>query len=291
MRTGSILAAVLASTFALAVPASSTAADAGGLLYDGSAADAPPATPSNVSVRRFSLSPETGVAGRQLDVRVELARAPAPVVQARVVFSPQAGGTDLKAALGRLSVGRLRTVRMPDTRGLAADRYDVRLHIRSPRGRWRLTAVLVLDVVADEAHAGAGVFPVAGPHSYGEPFGVPRKDHVHQGQDLPAAKGTPVVAPQSGTIAAVAFQAGAAGEYIVEHGAGGFDFFFAHCQRYSTAVAAGDRVAAGARLCNVGATGDAQGPHLHFEMWADRWRTGPASHPVDPLASLQAWER
>src|SRR5205823_8150410 len=80
-----------------------------------------------------------------------------------------------------------------------------------------------------------GVFPVAGPHSFGGPdsrFGAARVGHTHQGQDVPAAEGTPVVAPFAGTITTTNYQAGAAGYYVVEHSAVA-DFFFAHCQQGS----------------------------------------------------------
>ena len=136
------------------------------------------------------------------------------------------------------------------------------------------------------------MFPVAGPHSFGgvdARFGAPRKGHTHQGQDVPAAEGTPIVAPFPGTISTTNYQAGAAGYYVVEHSDVG-DFFFAHCQQGSFAVAIGAAVSAGQQLCRVGHTGDAEGPHLHFEIWLGGWRVGPLSHPIDPLPSLQAWD-
>jgi murein DD-endopeptidase MepM/ murein hydrolase activator NlpD len=43
-------------------------------------------------------------------------------------------------------------------------------------------------------------------------------------------------------------------------------------------------------MCLVGHTGDATGPHLHFEIWVGGWRVDAASHPIDPLADLQAWD-
>ena len=61
-------------------------------------------------------------------------------------------------------------------------------------------------------------FPVAGPFSYGgadSRFGTGRKGHRHQGQDIAAAEGTPVVAPRGGTVKAVQYQAGGAGHYVV----------------------------------------------------------------------------
>ena len=35
------------------------------------------------------------------------------------------------------------------------------------------------------------------------------------------------------------------------------------------------------------ATGDAEGPHLHFEIWQGPWQAG--GHPIDPLPYVQQW--
>jgi murein DD-endopeptidase MepM/ murein hydrolase activator NlpD len=137
------------------------------------------------------------------------------------------------------------------------------------------------------------VFPVVGPHSFGDAgnrFGAGRTGHIHQGQDVLASEGQQVVAPLAGTIITVGFQASAAGWYIAEHTTTTFDFFFAHCQAGSLTVSTGQAVRAGQALCKVGQTGDATGPHLHFEMWVGGWQA-PGGHPVDPLPYLEAWDR
>jgi biotin carboxyl carrier protein len=145
---------------------------------------------------------------------------------------------------------------------------------------------------AQTAASGA-VFPVAGPHNFGGPearFGAPRGNHTHQGQDVLTAEGTPVLAPLAGTVVSTSYQAGGAGYYVVEH-TPSFDFMFAHCQAGSFAVAAEQSVSAGQPLCRAGQTGDATTPHLHFEMWVGGWHASAASHPIDPLPYLEAWER
>ena len=136
-------------------------------------------------------------------------------------------------------------------------------------------------------------FPVAGPHGFGgsgSRFGVGRVGHTHQGQDVPADTGTPVVAPTAGRITFTGYQAAAAGEWVAMHSTDGRDFFFAHCVRRSTAVSEGDSVRAGSHLCDVGTTGDSSGPHLHFEIWINGWRTSSSSHPIDPLPQLKLWQ-
>jgi murein DD-endopeptidase MepM/ murein hydrolase activator NlpD len=135
-----------------------------------------------------------------------------------------------------------------------------------------------------------GVFPVAGPHTYGDGFGAARNGHTHEGQDVAAAEGTPIVAPLAGTIVARDYQASAAGFYLTLDATDGRSLFFAHCAKDTFAVALGQVVAAGQQLCRVGHTGDASGPHLHFEIWVGGWRRSAASRPIDPLAQLQAWD-
>ena len=134
-------------------------------------------------------------------------------------------------------------------------------------------------------------FPVDGPHNFGGAgarFGAPRGNHTHQGQDILAAEGTPEVAPHAGTIKYVANQPAGAGIYIVMHASGtNYDFALMHIQPGSVAVHVGQTVAAGDQIAKVGHTGDAQGPHLHFEVWVGPWQTG--GHPIDPLALLQSW--
>ncbi len=141
--------------------------------------------------------------------------------------------------------------------------------------------------------ADGAVFPVAGAHSFGgaeNRFGAPREGHIHQGQDVLAAEGTPVLAPMAGTIVWTSYQAGGAGYYAVEHTSLGFDFMFAHCEVASLVVSAEQAVSAGQELCLAGQTGDATAPHLHFEIWVGGWQAA-GGHPIDPLPYLEAWER
>ncbi|MFN2616622.1 MAG: M23 family metallopeptidase [Thermoleophilaceae bacterium] len=136
-------------------------------------------------------------------------------------------------------------------------------------------------------------FPLAGPFGYGGPdarFGTPRTGHTHQGQDLVAATGTPIVAPRGGTVTTVQYQAGGAGNYVVLSGESeSYDYVFMHLRTGSTRVRVGQHVRTGQRLGDVGATGDASGPHLHFEIWRGTWFGG--GHPIDPLPFLRRWDR
>jgi murein DD-endopeptidase MepM/ murein hydrolase activator NlpD len=140
--------------------------------------------------------------------------------------------------------------------------------------------------------ATTGIFPVAGPHSFGGAdlrFGAARTGHVHQGQDVIAAEGTRLVSPARGTVIYRASQRAGAGNYLVIHGDDGRDYVFMHL-RHPSPLASGERVSRGETVGMVGHTGDAQGPHLHFEIWVHGWYAR-GGHPVDPLPFLRRWDR
>jgi hypothetical protein len=133
------------------------------------------------------------------------------------------------------------------------------------------------------------VFPLHAHHKYGDGFGAPRGGHTHQGQDVFASCGTPIIAPRGGKVKASKYQS-AAGNYVVIDGADtGYDFFFAHMRKRSP-LRVGDRVLTGQKIGNVGDTGDAVGCHLHFEMWTPPgWYTG--GHAFDPAPFLRRWDK
>jgi murein DD-endopeptidase MepM/ murein hydrolase activator NlpD len=135
-------------------------------------------------------------------------------------------------------------------------------------------------------------FPVRGPHGYGGPgdrFGAGRAGHSHQGQDILAPCGTPVVAARGGVVKDADFQ-WAAGNYVVIDAAGsGADFFYAHL-REPARVHPGQVVVTGQRLGDVGESGDATACHLHLELWTGPgWYSG--GQPFDPWRSIQLWDR
>jgi len=134
-------------------------------------------------------------------------------------------------------------------------------------------------------------FPVAGPHEFGMSagrFGAARSGHTHQGQDVMAACGLPLVAARGGRVQMSTWD-DAAGNYLVIDGKGtGNDFMYAHLAEPSP-LAEGDTVRTGQPIGIVGDTGDAQGCHLHFEIWsAPGWYEGGS--PFDPLPLLQKWD-
>jgi Peptidase family M23 len=131
-------------------------------------------------------------------------------------------------------------------------------------------------------------FPLIGAHDYAEAAARFGGGRGHQGQDVFAECGTPVVAARGGVVKFKQFQS-AAGNYVVIDGARtGVDFGYMHL-REAALVDEGERVKTGQPIGFVGATGRASGCHLHFEEWtAPGWYSGGS--PVDPLPDLRAWD-
>jgi len=111
---------------------------------------------------------------------------------------------------------------------------------------------------------------------------------VHQGHDISAARDTPVVAPFAGVIDWVRFQRSGAGHYVVLDADDDRDYVFMHLRRGSIAVVAGQRVAAGDQIGQVGNSGASFGAHLHFEVWTGGWFE-KGGEPVEPLPLLLDW--
>jgi hypothetical protein len=169
------------------------------------------------------------------------------------------------------------------------------------RYSFRLTAATQAGAVARSAQAGDlerdafdlydHVFPVRGRHDFGgagSQFGAGRAGHSHQGHDVFAKCGTRMVAARGGQVKFEQYHA-AAGHYIVIDGAGSdADYVYMHLAEPSP-FQPGDRVFTGQRIGSVGESGNAQGCHLHFELWgAPGWYDG--GDPFDPLPALQAWD-
>src|SRR5437762_1358552 len=91
----------------------------------------------------------------------------------------------------------------------------------------------------------------------------PRGDHWHAGIYLPAPLGTPAYSARSGEVVWAGWRDGYGFLVTVAHGHGERSMY-AHLSRIDVRV--GVRVGQGVRLGLVGATGDATGPHLHFEV-------------------------
>jgi murein DD-endopeptidase MepM/ murein hydrolase activator NlpD len=130
------------------------------------------------------------------------------------------------------------------------------------------------------------IFPVRGRHQYWDGYGAGRG---HQGQDVGANCGTKLVAAEPGKVALKAYDGGGYGYYVIINVRGQRRAdVYGHLQRKAS-VRQGQRVKTGEVLGRVGATGNASGCHLHFEVWEGAYYRGGA--PVDPMPYLAAWKR
>ncbi|MFP3646683.1 M23 family metallopeptidase [Paraburkholderia sp. SIMBA_054] len=112
------------------------------------------------------------------------------------------------------------------------------------------------------------------------PFGVrehPVKGglHQHTGVDLSAPFGTPVRAAAEGTITTIGFDRSGYGRYVVLQHSDGYSTWYAHLSSIFSTVRVGLRLSVGQLLGKVGRTGDATGPHLHFEVRYNARPTDP----------------
>jgi murein DD-endopeptidase MepM/ murein hydrolase activator NlpD len=256
------LAAALSALIALSAPAGSPAAD--------------------FSLQRSSVSPAREFALSPHGVRIEFrfaASAPSDV-SVRIA----GGGREVRRFdLAQLQPGQDHVVSwdgLSDAGGAVPD------------GAYR---VLVGPTGAQLAEAGTvrlygHVHPVRGPHgtrgAVGE-FGAGRSGgRIHEGFDVTARCGTPLIAARGGTVVRRRFHPSLDGNFIVISGAGeGRTYRYSHLIRPSP-LSVGDRVHTGDLVGHVGKTGNARSTpcHLHFEM-----RVGKQF--VDPEPKLRAWDR
>jgi len=133
------------------------------------------------------------------------------------------------------------------------------------------------------------IFPIKGKHTFGTGAAAFGGGRGHQGEDVFAKCGTPLVAARGGRVKFKQYHS-AAGHYIVIDGAGtGYDYAYMH-MRDASLVDQGDHVYTGQPIGFVGDTGRAFGCHLHMEVWkAPGWYSGGS--PVDPLPLMMSWDK
>jgi len=100
------------------------------------------------------------------------------------------------------------------------------------------------------------------------------ENRPHNGIDLTAEIGTPIVAPASGTVVYAGWDKGFGRTVEIDHGHG-IRTRFAHCA--SLSVRRGQRVTRGQLIAAVGNSGLTTSPHLHYEIHVN-------GRPVDPLS-------
>lgn len=118
--------------------------------------------------------------------------------------------------------------------------------------------------------------------TWGAPRGVGRH---HEGQDIFAAKGTPILSATNGFIYKIG-ENNLGGQTVSVIGSGGRVYYYAHLDSYAKGIAVGDRVSKRTVLGYVGTTGNAQGtpPHLHFGIYTWTGAINPLPLLTDRVA-------
>lgn len=101
----------------------------------------------------------------------------------------------------------------------------------------------------------------------------------HYGLDIAADEGAVITAFASGTVTAVGDSA-ELGNYVTVQHEGGFATLYAHCSRIT--ASSGQQVRPGDPIAEVGRTGNATGPHLHFELHKDGVYVNPIYYYAAP---------
>lgn len=243
----------------------------------------PPPAAGGFAVAGARVSPRHAyVAGKAVRIAF-VVDAPAPLALELDVVRDATGAPVRRLALPAVAPGVAARVEWDGLTGggevAPGGRYHVR--VRAPGGTARTVGSLTV-----RSH----VYPIRGAHADRGPigeFGVPRSGgRRHDGFDVDAACGTPVVAARGGRVVRARYDPVLYGNVVIIRGDHTRrDYWYAHLQR-RTRLRRGDHVLTGERIGRIGATGNARtvGCHLHFEI---RVR----GVPIDPKRELHAWER
>ena len=130
------------------------------------------------------------------------------------------------------------------------------------------------------------VFPVAAPATFSDDWMAPRGSRFHEGIDIMAARGAPIVAVVSGTLVRIGTTP-ISGNRFWLRAPNGDEYFYCHMDGFAPAAREGAFVRAGTVLAYNGDTGDAKGttPHLHFEIHPG------GGGPIRPYPLVSSWPR
>ncbi len=177
---------------------------------------------------------------------------------------------ELRSALGTSAFELLRRSGVIDTSIRRAEGVAVELDAAVDQATIELEAFKA----GSEIYVDGVVFPIAGPYSVPliNSFGYPRMPgtpdaHAHEGIDIFAPRGTPLVATERGVVGRVGVGR-LGGLKLWLRGESGADWYYAHLDGFAPGLYNGQIVEAGELLGYVGNTGNAVGtpPHLHLEI-------------------------
>jgi murein DD-endopeptidase MepM/ murein hydrolase activator NlpD len=273
-------AVVVLAALAVAAAAGGAVVVASGPTSGGAA---PEAAPPEFRILDARVSPRRAYfAGRPVQITFRVA-APAPVAlqvevvrdktdrPVRVVVPPPAQpGTAQRVEWDGVTAGNE-----------VAPNGGYRIRIRAADGRVRRGGTFRL-----RSHH----YPIRGRHADRGPigtFGVGRNGgRTHEGFDVNAACGTPLVAARGGRVVRSGYDPVLYGNFVIVRGARTRrDYWYTHMKN-TTRLRVGDEVRTGQRIGSVGDTGNARsiGCHLHFEIHS-------RGRPIDPAPELRAWDR
>ncbi len=211
----------------------------------------------------------------------------------RVVYLGGAGeADDVKAQLRRARAGssKLATAVVPKRAKSGPVAIEITDGARSPASEAQIGFPAAPKVIQPLPGNGP-FFPIRGAYTYGVGAGVygAASGRTHEGFDVFAACGTPLVAAEGGKVLYKASHARAGNYVVIDVTGDDHDAVYMHLKAPAL-VAQGAAVAAGQQIGEVGDTGRASGCHLHFELWDGVWRSlgGKQGKPIDPLPTLKA---
>ena len=146
----------------------------------------------------------------------------------------------------------------------------------------------VKNVAEDVVLSTRPQFPVVGDFNWGQSgaqFGAGRSGRVHEGQDVFARTGTPLVAVRDGRVVEKGDDGGRGNFVAIYSAVARQTYVYLHMNRPSR-VSTGERVHSGQGVGQVGCTGSCFGTHLHFEVRAGK---GTQAAPIDPKPFLIRW--
>ena len=158
-------------------------------------------------------------------------------------------------ALGDAQPPATSFTRFVDVLGKAVERHQALV-------RQRVTEEQVAELVEylAEVEDSTPLWPTTGALTSG--FGM-RWGAFHQGIDVAAPSGTPLMAVRAGVVVTAGFDGGYGNKVVVDHG-DGMRSVYAHNR--ANVVAVGQSVVKGEVIAYVGSTGNSTGPHVHFEI-------------------------